>query len=39
MEQHFSWLVRFDRDVTQTSAGPVELFVGSMVVITQLSHP
>jgi hypothetical protein len=39
MEQHFSWLVRFDRNVTQTSAGPVELFVGSMVIITQLSHP
>lgn len=39
MEQHFSWLVRFDRDVAQTSAGPIELFVGSRVIITQLSHP
>jgi len=39
MEQHYSWLVRFDRDVHQTGAGPVELFVGSMVIITQLSHP
>jgi hypothetical protein len=39
MEQHSSWLVRFDRSVEQTSAGPIELFVGSMVIITQISHP
>jgi len=29
----------FNRDVAQTSAGPIELFASSMVVIMQLSHP
>jgi hypothetical protein len=39
MEQHFSTLTRFTRAVAQTSAGPVELFVGDRVIITQISHP
>ena len=38
MEQHSSRLVRFDRGVVQSSAGPLELFVGSQVTITQISH-
>lgn len=39
MEQHFSSLTRFTRAVAQTPAGPVELFVGDRVIITQISHP
>lgn len=39
MEQHDSSLTRFSRDVVRTSAGPVELFVGSRVIILQISHP
>ncbi len=38
MEQHYSWLARFTRDVVQTSAGPLELLVASRVIILQISH-
>ncbi len=31
LQQYTSWLVRYDRDVDQTNAGPVELFIGSVV--------
>jgi hypothetical protein len=36
--QHPSWLARFDRDVIETDAGPVELLVSSTVVIDSLAH-
>jgi hypothetical protein len=39
LEQHASSLTRFTRDVVTTPAGPIELFVGSRVTITQLGHP
>ena len=32
--QHPSWLTRFSRDVVDTEAGPVQLFVGSRIMLS-----
>jgi hypothetical protein len=39
LEQHSSWLARFSRDVLETDAGPIELFLSHRVMIPVLSHP
>lgn len=38
LEQHSSWIARFDRDVVETDAGPVELFLSNRVIIPQLQR-
>lgn len=38
LEQHASYLVRFDRDVEDGAVGPIELLVSSEVLIPQLDH-
>ncbi len=38
LEQHSSWIARFTRDVLETEAGPIELFVGNRILIPQLDH-
>ncbi len=37
-EPHSSWIARFDRDVVDGPAGPLELFVASRAIIPQLEH-
>jgi hypothetical protein len=37
-EAHFHWIARFDRDVVESEAGPIELFVASRVLIQQIEH-
>ena len=38
LEQHSSWIARFTRDVLETEAGPVELFVANRILILQIDH-
>ena len=37
-EQHGSWMARFTRDVIDTDAGPLELFIASRLLILQIDH-
>ncbi|HLU66196.1 MAG TPA: hypothetical protein VKZ63_07960 [Kofleriaceae bacterium] len=37
-EQHFSWIARFTRDLADTPAGPIELWIASRILIPQLEH-
>ncbi len=37
-EAHSSWIARFDRDVVEGPAGPIELFVASRAIILQIEH-
>jgi hypothetical protein len=37
-EAHSSWIARFDRDVVETPAGPIELYVASRAIILQVEH-
>ena len=38
LEQHSSWLLRFDRSVVAAPAGPIEIVAGSQVSL-YFSHP
>jgi hypothetical protein len=38
LESHTSWLARFSRDVVDTDAGPIELFVSTSVIIYAIDH-
>ncbi len=38
LESHTSWLARFSRDVVDTDAGPIELFVSTSVIIYAINH-
>jgi hypothetical protein len=37
-EAHSHWIARFNRDVVDSPGGPIELFVGSRVLILQIEH-